>query len=256
MPSWWVPRTCASAVRSHDQCLAMKGAWPHLRGLLVALHVIAVLLMAFPAPGGGMNRSAWKDPTVKAELSIWQERLAGLGIGEGWTYDEFEQELWDFARAFTGARASVLAPFEPYHRWCGTRQSWRMFVAPHMHPARLVIRVRAADTGGGTEGWTVVYRQLDGDANWQEKSFESDRFRSVLFRYPWKAYRRSWAQLSLWIRDRAAEDFPSATHVDMAWHKARTPTPAERQAGVQPAVTVLHRKIHALQGTPKNGAAR
>ena len=222
---------------------AVEKAMPHLRGALVALHVLAVLLMAFPAPGGGMNRSNWKDPTVTAELTVWKDRMAGLGIGEDWTYAEFEDELWGFAKGFTQARASILKPFKPYYQWCGTRQSWRMFVAPHMHPARLIIRVRE----GGSPDWRIVYRQLDPEANWREDQFESDRFRSVLFRYPWKAYRRSWTQLSEWIRDRAAEDFPQATHVDMAWHKARTPTPAEVTAGVQPKITVLHRKIHRLR---------
>ncbi len=230
----------------------MKPLWPHLRGLLVAVHVLAIVLMALPAPEGGMNRSYWKDPTVQAEIGIWKERLAGIGVGTSWTRTEFEDRLWGLSDRFLSLRKGVLAPLQPYYRWCGTRQSWRMFAAPHMHPARLVVRVRGADEGE----WRVVYRQLDPEANWREHTFESDRFRSILFRYPWKKYHYDWYRLANWIQLRAAEDFPEATEADMAWHKARTPSPSELEAGIEPAVTVLHRQVRSLEEARRKEATQ
>ena len=43
-------------------------AWAHIRTLFIAVHLLAITLMALPAPSGGMSRSAWKDPTVQAEF--------------------------------------------------------------------------------------------------------------------------------------------------------------------------------------------
>jgi len=213
--------------------------WRQLRGVLVALHVLAVLLMAAPAPGGGMNKSAWADPTVQEEFNAWRLRLAAVGLE--WSPEEFEDQLWTFAKAFTKGRNATLAPFKPYHKWCGARQGWRMFVAPHRYPARLFVEVHQPD------GWHRVYEQLHPTHNWREQIFEHDRTRSVLFRYPWPQYRRSWSQFARWIRDRAAEDFPTATQVRMGWFKYKTLTPAQVAAGAAREGTVRSEKSFELE---------
>ena len=50
-------------------------AWPHIRALLISVHVLAVILGALPAPSGGMKRGAWRDPTVQDEFAAWRGRL-------------------------------------------------------------------------------------------------------------------------------------------------------------------------------------
>jgi hypothetical protein len=42
--------------------------WPHIRTVLVTLHLIAITLLALPAPEGGMDRQSWQNPTVQEEL--------------------------------------------------------------------------------------------------------------------------------------------------------------------------------------------
>ena len=113
--------------------------WPHLRAALVVAHLTAITLMAMPAPVGGLDRRTWKDPTVQAEFAVWRARLGALGVER--TPKAFEDDLFRVAKGLVDVRDEVLAPFQPYYRWCGTWQSWRMFVAPHTHPSRMRVEV-------------------------------------------------------------------------------------------------------------------
>src|SRR5438874_800880 len=73
---------------------AGQAGWlPHARGALVALHLLAITLMALPAPGEGMIREAWKDPSVQSEFAAWSDRCNRLGLHV--TPEEFETRLWD-----------------------------------------------------------------------------------------------------------------------------------------------------------------
>ena len=57
----------------------LRRARAHATAALVFLHIFAITLIALPAPGGGMNRRAWKEPTVRDELQAWQGRTATRG---------------------------------------------------------------------------------------------------------------------------------------------------------------------------------
>ena len=200
----------------------MRAIWPQIRAALLLLHLVAVGLSAVPAPEGGLSRSAWKDPTVQGELKAWAENLRALGLSV--SADEFEDGLWGFATAYMKGRKQVLAPFKPYYRYCGTTQAWRMFVAPHRYPARLFVEVSEREEG---DDWRLVYEQDTPGADWMKDTFEDDRFRSIIFRYSWKAYRRSYKQMGDWVADRAAEDLPGVRRVRLRWYKYRTPSPQE-----------------------------
>jgi len=197
----------------------------HLRGLLVGLHVLAVVLVALPAPEGGMNRASWADPTVQAEFQAWADRLGALGLDLG--PEEIEQQAWTLAQAWTKGRNVVLKPIRPYTRYLGTNQPWRMFVAPHTHPSRLHIELREA------EGWRTIYIARDPTLDWRADQLGHDRARSALFRYAWPGYSRSWKQLSRWLAERAAEDFPQATHLRLRFARQQSPSPEEVRAGFE-----------------------
>ena len=122
----------------------------NLLALLVAAHLLAITLQALPAPGGGMSRSTWKDPTVQAEFDAWRVRLNGWGW-DG-TTAQLEDQLWDFAKGFMERRDQVLTPFKPYYKHAGTTQAWRMFVAPHRYPARRRSS-RGAGASTGSRAW-------------------------------------------------------------------------------------------------------
>lgn len=204
--------------------------WAHLRGVLVALHIGAVCLMALPAPEGGMNRSAWSDPTVQAELLAWHGRLSVLGLDL--EAEELEDLLWEFARGYMEGREAVLGPLDPYYRHLGTRQSWRMFVAPHRNPAKLVVAVRTEGT------WEVVYRSRDPEADWRAHQLDHTRTRSVTFRYAWKHYQRPYRRFARWLAREAAVDFPEADRIRVYWWRYRTLSPEAVRAGETPEGSV------------------
>ncbi len=201
--------------------------WPHLRAVLVLLHIFAVVAVAVPAPHGGRDRRAWRDPTVQAEFAAWGARLRAWGVP--WTDARLEDHLWTFATHYMRARQLVLAPIRPYNRYLGTGQSWRMFVAPHRQPSRLEVALQDGDA------WQVVYLQTRSGDDWLEGLLEHDRTRSVLFRYAWPAYRGRYKRLSSWLAHRALEDFPDASAVRVRWLRQRSPSPAELRSGNLPS---------------------
>lgn len=202
----------------------LRGAWPHVRAALIVVHLVAITLMALPAPGGGMNRKAWKDPTVQAELTAWATRLSGWGL----TIEtgELEDHLWDFSTVFMSVRTKALAPFRPYYRTVGTSQSWRMFVAPHRYPSRLEVAVEREGS------WQTIYVARSPDKDWRHHQLDNDRIRSIVFRYGWKQYRSSYNRFARWLSDRAFEDFPDVTRVRVRFSRYRTLTPTEARDGV------------------------
>jgi hypothetical protein len=221
----------------------LRSAWPHIRAWLVAVHVFAVVAMALPAPGGGMNRSAWKDPTVQDEFEAWRGRLAAMGVET--TPEEFEERLWTVAKTFMDGRTALLAPFQPYYRNCGTLQSWRMFVAPHMYPARMWIEVQEDGV------WRPVYVDRSREYDWLSWRLGQDRFRSAIFRFSWKPYRKMLLEFADWVAIEAHRDFPDATKVRVRFWKARSPTPEEALSGRMPEGTWVFPVVRKLPPEPK-----
>jgi len=216
-----------------------QSLWRQLRALLVMVHVVAVMLAAIPAPEGGMNRAAWKDPTVQDELNSWAARLraAGLDLSD----EEFQAGLWSLGTRYSAARKLVLRPLQPYYRFLGTNQSWRMFVAPHRYPARLHIDI---EEGGR---WRPVYVARSPEYRWLARQLDDDRMRAALFRYAWPAFAKGWRSFSAWVATRAATDFPDAQRVRLRYDKRRTPSPVEAQAGQQPPGQWIRTRIIELE---------
>ncbi len=204
----------------------MKQLWPHLKAAFVVSHCLALLLMAIPAPGGGMSKSAWADPTVQGEFEVWTERLNAWGADL--TVAELEAELWDFATAYMAKRKAVLDPLQPYYRYTGTTQSWRMFVAPHRYPARLHVELKE-------EGdWRDLYIARSAEADWRSRQLDHDRMRAAIFRFSWKPYLRYYESFTRWVAARAAEDFPEAEQVRLRFWKYKTASPEMVRAGEVP----------------------
>lgn len=200
--------------------------WPHLRAAFVLFHLVAITSMALPAPGGGMDRAQWSDPTVQAEFRSWNQRFDRLGVHM--TEQQFEDHLYVAARAITDVREVALAPFRPYYKYCGTAQSWRMFVAPHTFPERLHIDVKEHGL------WRSVYVERDPTATWRGYQFDHDRMRSAIFRYAWRRYRTSYVQFADWTAAQARNDFPEATDLRLRYWKQRSPSAAEVRRGFEP----------------------
>ena len=190
-----------------------------LRAALVLLHLVAIGLGAFPAPEGGMSRSAWEDPTVKGEFHRWGEALRGAGLA--WSDAELMDRAWSFAGGFIEVRRVVLLPFQPYYRYFGAHQSWRMFVAPHRFPTRLHVDLHE----GGA--WRTLYVERDPDHDWHGRWLDHDRFRSEIFRFGWKSYAKSYGQFAVWLARLAAKEFPEGDALRVRLWRAETPTPEQ-----------------------------
>lgn len=197
----------------------------HIRAILVAAHVAAVVLSAIPAPVGALRRSAWSEPTVAKELDGWHGRLQAVGLAGGRA--EFEDDLFEFADGWLKRRARLLRPFIPYYRYLGVQQSWRMFVAPHKHPSRLQVHVRS-DTSAE---WELLYSHGDAEHDWHVEQLGHTRMRSALFRYAWPGFRSSFRALARWVGTEVARERPDAVQVRLQWLKERTRTPEQVRAG-------------------------
>lgn len=210
-------------------------AWRHVRVWLVGLHVVAILVMAIPNTGPGLNRSSWRNQTVQDELETWAERLSSLGIEvtpkalEDWAYAQ--------AKRMHTMRSGITAPFEPYRHYVGVRQPWNMFVAPHRHPAVLVVDVRV-------EGkWRPLYRVRSDEYDYRRAFFDHDRIRAMLFRYGWPVYRTSYDNFARWLAKQIARDVPEADKARMLLERVPTPTPEQAREGFEAKRTVAARVV-------------
>lgn len=197
----------------------------HLRLVFVLFHVAAVTVWALPSPAAGLRRSAWDDPTVKAELATWA----------GWLGQEpaaFTDRLWAFAQGYVEVHRAAKAPFSAYVELAGVEQAWLMFVAPHRWPTRLVLDERRGDGP-----WTPLFEERSATADWRARTFGVERMRASVFRWGWSSYRKSYqAGCRALAALRFAED-PAVTAVRCRFKKARTPSPEEARTGTAPEGT-------------------
>lgn len=198
--------------------------WPAIRAVLVAYHVLGLVVVSFPSPPSGMQRSAWQNPTVQNEFTLWAERLSSMG----WkmTTAELESNLWALSTRYVAGREKVTKPWEAYVTYSGARQSWRMFVAPQRYPVRIEISVRE-----GAGAWRKVYESRSQEHQWLSHLLEKYRLRRVVFATAWDKDARHFKMFCDWIAKQAARDFPGATEVQIRELRYRTPTPEEALAG-------------------------
>ena len=206
----------------------------HLRGVLVGLHVLAVVVLSSPDLSGGMNRKAWDAPMVEAEFAAWAERF-DMGT------DELQDRAWTVAVSWVEARDTLLTPFEPYHEYLGVRQRWRMFAAPNRVPARIAIAVEIDGE------WRLIYEARSPEHTWRADTLHRERLRVPINLAAWRHNRGLYKKLIEWIADRAAEDFPEASRVRVFYLRAKTPTAKELRAGMRAQDEEIHVAIRELE---------
>ena len=189
-----------------------RAAWPHLRALLVLIHLLIIVALTTPDLGGTMSRRAWKQPAVQRELAPWAQRF-------GLTPEDFENRLWSLASGWTRWRRRALAPLKPYSTYTGVRQRWRMFASPNRIPARYEIDIKRAGQ------WQPIYVSRSSEYTWRRALFDHDRMRASMSRATWPNYQQRYRLLCHWIATQVEKDFPQAQAVRVRRYRYATPSP-------------------------------
>lgn len=189
----------------------------HLRAVLVLLHVLAVFVMAFPAPVGAMNKKYWRTADTQALFESYAGALQSVGLDL--SSQALEAWLWDAGTAYLAVRNDVVEPFRPYLSATGSLQSWRMFGTVNRRPAWLVVEV------GSDDAWRPVYMMRSDEHSWMREQLDQERMRALVNSYSWLSHKSSYDQFSVWLARRAAVDFPDASHMQIRMERRRIPDP-------------------------------
>lgn len=200
----------------------LSAAWPHLRAAFVLFHLGAIFVAGMPSTDAAMKPSAWKDPTVQAELAAWADRL-------GTPEPALEARLFELAGAWARGRRTLERPFAPYLALTATDQTWQMFVAPHMFPTRFEI---AVDRGDGA--WDTVFQERSETATWSRALLGTERLRASIFRWGWGAYASAYHKGCGALARRLFAEDAAVLGVRCRFWKARSPSPEEARRGAQP----------------------
>jgi hypothetical protein len=202
----------------------LAAVWRHARGVLVAGHIVAIGLAATPSPDIGMNRDAWREPTVQAEFRAWSARL-------GVAPERFESALWSAAQGYSRTRQRVIQPFARYLEVTGAAQPWTMFAGPNVFPATYEVAVRAQNTP--PDAWETLYRARSAEYRWRADFYDQERLRSMLSRYSWPIFAWGPPQACNWAAREIFRERPAAEAVRCRYRREQTPTPAEAAAHVE-----------------------
>ncbi|GAB4528940.1 MAG: hypothetical protein Tsb0020_45960 [Haliangiales bacterium] len=260
----------------------LMAAWPTLRALLIAGHVLAIVALAFPAPHKLTNPRAWASQNHQAELARWSERLTGLG----YPIDKptLERELRAVAESYARTHRAILAPFGYYARAAGTHQGWAMFANPQKHPAELHVDIRTdarsdhapasaaparpaahigvvragrdqaddepagsdqagADQAGADQaGWRPIIRPHSAEHDFWGHALRHNRMRKQLGRFGRTFYPQSYDGLTRYIAHAAARAFPEAVEIRARLYRYPSPSPAQVRAGDAPPGRYEHER--------------
>lgn len=206
-------------------------AWPHVRAVLVGLHVLSLVVLSLPTAGAVHDRRRWQTANARADLRQMAARLTRWGL----SVDEhgLERALWSIGDAYLEVQRPLAAPFRVYAELTGSRQAWQMFASPQRHPAELHVDLERP--GPQAPRWEPLYRPHSDEHAWNREQLEHNRFRKFLGRFARGFVRSHYEQTALWIATKAAREHPEATRVRVRLHRYATLPPERVRAGDQPS---------------------
>jgi len=178
------------------------GRADQLRAVLITLHILAISLLAIPAPVG-LSHAAMQEAGVQESLATARTVAGALG----WEVDQAEATALahDLGSRYLDARHRVLTPVRPYAQYLGVKQGWRMFSQINPAPRRLEIDLFE----GGI--WRPIYVARDPELAWMADLMDHERMRGFTNAFSWGKQRPRFRRFSAWLASRAAADFPEAT---------------------------------------------
>jgi hypothetical protein len=185
--------------------------WPKVRAVLVALHVLAVLAVACPAPVKGNDAKNWRRPGVRAELATWTKRLHAVGV------DVTEPALAAFGQqvstSWSSVRNTAAAPAIAYLKGIGATQGWYMFTAPDRAPQRFTFAITTASPQDGKDVEHPVFdfgRGVFDDALVDPAFLGEHRVRRAFFQTAWSD-RPVFREVCSWLAREAVAKRPDVT---------------------------------------------
>jgi hypothetical protein len=229
--------------------------WAMVRAVLIALHVLAVLAVACPAPVKGSDAKNWRRPGVRAELAAWKKRLYMVGI------DVTEPELADFGQRvstqWSSARNTAAAPAIAYLKGIGATQGWYMFTAPDRAPQRFTFAVTTAGVDGNDVEHPVFDfgRGVFDDALVDAAFLGEHRVRRAFFQAVWSD-RPVFREVCSWFARESAARRPDVTGAvcRLVERSVLAPADAARPAARPEKVTRTLRVDR--EGTVKNSTVK
>lgn len=204
----------------------VRARWPTIRGILVALHVLAVVVLSCPSSGQLTDSKRWQAANTRVEMERWSERLRGWGIDT--TPQSLTATLRGWADSYARARRRFAGPFDLYAEATGVRQGWSMFASPQKVTAELHVDVRVGDA------WRPLVRPWDPSLDWRLHARAHHRVRKALGRLGRSFREDRYEGLARWLATMAARDFPDVVEVRVAMWRQRSPTVAQARAGDVP----------------------
>jgi hypothetical protein len=188
-------------------------AWPHLRTVLIAYHVAAVLLTCTPPPGQVIDKSRWKSPAGQAQFRKWSDRL-------GTSPEKLEAWLWARGESYAAVRRVLLRPFRGYVDGLRLDQGWALFTNPQRNPAQLEVELH---TPG--HGWRWLTSLRSGVFDWKREQLDNHRLRKLVGRIARRQRPHIYDRLVRWLAREAAREFPEADRLRVQLFRFHTNGP-------------------------------
>src|SRR5262249_283798 len=132
-------------------------------------------------------------------------------------------------------------PFEPYYKYCGTRQGWQMFLGVKRLPTRVMVEIEERGR------WRTIYVEQTPGYPWLRKWLNHCRFRVVQCTQGMQEDPQIYPQLVNWFARQAARDFPGAERIRVGFLQLpHVPTPEEVREDRLPAGKVVQQRELAL----------
>ncbi|MEM6927049.1 MAG: hypothetical protein AAF602_08985 [Myxococcota bacterium] len=151
-----------------------------LVALFVVFHIVAVAVLAIPTPGHDAY-DATRYPRVVKTL----DTLEAAGVPRTWS-EWAVNDAWPMLRR---GIHTLEAPFRPYARLVGARQSWRMFASVKRAMGRIEVDVHDAD------GWRPWFRMISPQHDGGETLLRHERIRTLVNRFAIRGGRGAFRRL-------------------------------------------------------------
>ena len=198
-----------------------RAFWPHVRALLILVHLVSVVVLSLPSSRRLGDKSHWDAPRQQTELHAWADRLGVDKVN-------FESFLWNTTQKYLAARRWISRPFLRYADYTGTRQGWTMFATPRLVTGRFEIEVEVDGK------WELVFRPRSSEADWNRWQFDHNRIRKLMGRLASKPHQAAYNEFTSWVAKELAADFPRATRAKVTLLTWKTLGPEAIRDGKEP----------------------